>query len=211
MLEAIKLDETRYTVSLSVCVFVFVFIDVCVCVCVCLYKSVRRVRLYRSVYLWFMFVFICLFVCVCLYQSVCLCLSLSLSVFELVFVFVFIELCVCFSVCLYKSVCLVLSLSVCLSVFILILSVCVSVFVFINLFDCVFLYLSVCQSLSSTHSSVEMQYSETLLRTNFDDDIMNRFFVWTTVSQVWTFLAAAYIVIVPLFEEVTQPTLDLIF
>ena len=26
--------------------------------------------------------------------------------------------------------------------------------------------------------------------------------VWTTVSQVWTFLAAAYIVIVPLFEEV---------
>ena len=89
------------------------------------------------------------------------------------------------------------------------LSVCLSVFVFINLFDCVFLYLSVCQSLSSTHSSVEMQYSETLLRTNFDDDIMNRFFVWTTVSQVWTFLAAAYIVIVPLFEEVTQPTFGL--
>jgi len=31
-----------------------------------------------------------------------------------------------------------------------------------------------------------------------------RFFVWTTVSQVWTFLAAAYIVIVPLFEEVKE-------
>ena len=149
MLEAIKLDETRYTVSLSVCVFVFVFIDVCVCVCVCLYKSVRRVRLYRSVYLWFMFVFICLFVCVCLYQSVCLCLCLSLSV-------------------------------------------CVSLFVF----------------------NTQLK-KDTIFRVSIEDQLWRqhliRFFVWTTVSQVWTFLAAAYIVIVPLFEEVTQPTLDLIF
>ena len=37
-----------------------------------------------------------------------------------------------------------------------------------------------------------------------EDDIPLRFVVWTTVSQVWTFLAAAYIVIVPLFEEVSS-------
>ena len=38
--------------------------------------------------------------------------------------------------------------------------------------------------------------------TKIEDDIPLRFVLWTTVSQVWTFLAAAYIVIVPLFEEV---------
>ena len=31
-----------------------------------------------------------------------------------------------------------------------------------------------------------------------------RFLVWTTVSQIWTYLAAAYIVIVPLYEEVRE-------
>ena len=36
-----------------------------------------------------------------------------------------------------------------------------------------------------------------------EEKIHRRFVVWTTVSQVWTFLAAAYIVIVPLFEEVS--------
>ena len=31
-----------------------------------------------------------------------------------------------------------------------------------------------------------------------------RFLVWTTVSQIWTYLAATYIVIVPLYEEVRE-------
>ena len=29
-----------------------------------------------------------------------------------------------------------------------------------------------------------------------------RFLIWTGVSQTWTFLAASYIIVVPLFEEV---------
>ena len=164
MLEAIKLDETRYTVSLSVCVFVFVFIDLCVCVCVCIYKSR----------------------CLCLSFYVCL------SMFSLVLICLWVGVCVCvlfvfwnlrFCVCLYRLVCLYLWLS---------LSVCVSVFVF------------------KTQLSKDTIFRVSI-ETNYHDDIMTRFFVWTTVSQVWTFLAAAYIVIVPLFEEVTQPTLDLIF
>ena len=96
-------------------------------------------------------------------------------------VFVFICLFICVFVCLYLSVCLCLCLS---------LSVCVSVFVF------------------NTELSKDTIFRVSI-ETNFDDDIMTRFFVWTTVSQVWTFLAAAYIVIVPLFEEVTQPTFGL--
>ena len=95
------------------------------------------------------------------------------------FLFVFRNLCFC--VCLYRLVCLYLWLS---------LSVCVSVFVF------------------KTQLSKDTIFRVSI-ETNFDDDIMTRFFVWTTVSQVWTFLAAAYIVIVPLFEEVTQPAFGL--
>ena len=32
-------------------------------------------------------------------------------------------------------------------------------------------------------------------------NIAGRFLIWTGISQTWTFLAAAYIIIVPLFEE----------
>jgi hypothetical protein len=35
-------------------------------------------------------------------------------------------------------------------------------------------------------------------------DILGRFLIWTGISQTWTFLAAAYIIIVPLFEEVKE-------
>ena len=34
--------------------------------------------------------------------------------------------------------------------------------------------------------------------------ISGRFLIWTGISQTWTFLAAAYIIIVPLFEEVKE-------
>ena len=90
--------------------------------------------------------------------------------------------------------------------------VCVSLcFSYFRLFVCVFVcfYLSVTVFVFNTQLSKNTIFRVSI-ETNFDDDIMIRFFVWTTVSQVWTFLAAAYIVIVPLFEEVTRPILDLI-
>ena len=53
---------------------------------------------------------------------------------------------------------------------------------------------------------------ETVVHDEGDDDhmlgievtlfhIAGRFLIWTGISQTWTFLAAAYIIIVPLFEE----------
>ena len=33
---------------------------------------------------------------------------------------------------------------------------------------------------------------------------LGRFLTWTGVSQTWTFLAAAYIIVVPLFEEIKE-------
>ena len=32
--------------------------------------------------------------------------------------------------------------------------------------------------------------------------LIGRFLIWTGISQTWTFLAASYIIVVPLFEEV---------
>ena len=37
-----------------------------------------------------------------------------------------------------------------------------------------------------------------------DEYISGRFLIWTAISQIWTFLAAAYIIIVPMFEEVKE-------
>ena len=117
MLEAIKLDETRYSVCLSVCVlvFVFVFIDLCVCVCVCLDRFVCLCLFLSLSICVSVFVFICLFVCVCVcwpFLFLCLCLSLS----------------ICVSVFMLVFICLCLSISICVSVFVLVfICMCVSV------------------------------------------------------------------------------------
>ena len=166
-----------------------VFICLCVGVCLCLYRSVclcssLSLSISVSVFV-FVFIDLCVCVCVCLYRSVCLCLCLSWPICVSVFVFVSIDLCVC--VCLYLSVCLCLCLlafSVSVSLFVFI-DLCVRVyaclylpvFVYIDLCVCVCtcLYLYVCQCLSSTHSSAKIQYSESLLRTNFDDSIWSGF------------------------------------
>ena len=84
-------------------------------------------------------------------------LCLSLSVCLSVFLLVLICLCVGVCVCLDRAVCLC---------FCLYLEIYVSVFVFIDLSVCICgcLYLSVCQCLSSKHSSAKIQYSESLLK-----------------------------------------------
>ena len=49
---------------------------------------------------------------------------------------------------------------------------------------------------------MKVSYPPIIRLSKYDCFLAGRFLIWTGVSQTWTFLAASYIIVVPLFEEI---------